>query len=64
MSPYRVLKGCALLAVWFLAVVLLTCAKVHAADSTCITCHTDEMLLKDNLKQAASQKSALQAGSG
>lgn len=35
-----------------------------ADDSTCITCHTDEDLLADNLAEVGKKKSALQSGSG
>jgi hypothetical protein len=31
---------------------------------TCITCHTDEDLLEDNLAEVEKKTSALQAGSG
>lgn len=32
--------------------------------SSCVTCHTDEDLLRDNLAETQTVKSALQAGSG
>ena len=31
---------------------------------TCITCHTDEDLLEENLAEVKTKKSAMQAGSG
>lgn len=34
------------------------------ADDSCITCHTDEDLLEENLAEVKTKKSAMQAGSG
>ena len=42
---------------------LLLNANAFAEDS-CITCHTDEDLLEDNLADVEKKTSALQAGSG
>ena len=33
-------------------------------DDSCITCHTDEDLLEENLAEDTTKKSAMQAGSG
>ncbi|MFC1830749.1 hypothetical protein ACFL0S_01855 [Thermodesulfobacteriota bacterium] len=33
-------------------------------DDSCITCHTDEDLLEENLAEDKTKKSAMQAGSG
>ncbi len=41
---------------------LLLSGSVHA--DTCITCHTDEDLLEENLAEDKTKKSAMQAGSG
>ena len=35
-----------------------------SGDDSCITCHTDEDLLKENLAATQNKTSALQAGSG
>ncbi len=42
---------------------LLLSASAVGADS-CITCHTDEDLLEENLAEAINKTSAMQAGSG
>ena len=34
------------------------------ADSGCVTCHTDEEMIKKNLSKKKVKKSALQAGAG
>ena len=34
------------------------------AASSCVTCHTDEKMITENLSQDESKKSALQAGTG
>ena len=34
------------------------------ADSSCVTCHTDEDMIKKNLSKKEGKKSALQAGTG
>lgn len=35
-----------------------------AADSSCVTCHTDEDMLLENLAQVKAKKSAMQSGAG
>ena len=47
-----------------IALCLALNSRALADDSTCITCHTDEELLADNLAEPGSKKSALQSGSG
>lgn len=42
---------------------LLLCGSAYGDDS-CITCHTDEDLLEENLAENKKKKSAMQAGSG
>ncbi len=34
------------------------------ADSSCVTCHTDEDMLEENLAVAKGAKSAMQSGAG
>jgi len=34
------------------------------AASSCVTCHTDEKMITENLSKGESKKSALQAGTG
>ena len=34
------------------------------AASSCVTCHTDEKMITENLSKEESKKSALQAGTG
>jgi hypothetical protein len=34
------------------------------AASSCVTCHTDEKMITENLSKDESKKSALQAGTG
>ena len=34
------------------------------AASSCVTCHTDEEMIKKNLSEKKGKKSALQAGTG
>ena len=41
---------------------LLLC--VNAYGDTCITCHTDEDLLEENLAEVETKVSEMQAGSG
>ena len=35
-----------------------------AAQSSCVTCHTDEDMLEDNLTVVKKKKSAMQSGAG
>lgn len=42
---------------------LLLSGNVYGGE-TCITCHTDEDLLEENLAEVKTKKSAMQAGSG
>lgn len=42
---------------------LLVSGNVYG-DESCITCHTDEDLLEENLAEVKTKKSAMQAGSG
>ena len=45
----------------FLAVIFHIAA---AADSGCVTCHTDQEMLKKNLAAQKGKKSAMQSGAG
>ncbi len=47
----------------FLFICLMITTKV-LAESSCITCHTDEEMLTENLSKAEEKKSAMQSGSG
>lgn len=66
MSRNRYLRTCSVLMTPLLALVLtvMLSNRVLADESSCITCHTDEELLKENLGKDEKKKSALQAGSG
>lgn len=46
------------------ALFSLVLASSAYGDDTCITCHTDEELLEENLAEVKTKKSAMQAGSG
>ncbi len=46
------------------AVSLLLAANVGFAASSCVTCHTDEDMLIENLAKAKGKKSAMQSGAG
>lgn len=67
MSPNRYLRVCCRLrAPLFVALAfgLLLSSQIWADDSGCISCHTDEDLLSENLGTEDKKKSTLQAGSG
>jgi hypothetical protein len=51
----------AIIAVLFLGSFL---AGDSFAASSCVTCHTDEKMITENLSKDESKKSALQAGTG
>ncbi len=51
---------CTLFCMFF---VLLQNGTTYAIDS-CITCHTDEQMLKNNLAKSDTKKSSLQSGPG
>ena len=45
-------------------VFLLLAAATAQAKSGCVTCHTDEDMLEENLAKVQAKKSAKQAGAG
>ncbi|NNK96509.1 MAG: hypothetical protein HKP41_19355 [Desulfobacterales bacterium] len=67
MSSNRYLRVCChMAALLFVALTLslVVSSQSRADESSCITCHTDEGLLAENLGTVDKKKSALQAGSG
>ena len=50
--------------VFFCLLISLGGSDELRAESSCVTCHTDEEMLSDNLGKKDKQKSSLQAGPG
>ena len=48
----------------FCAALFSLLLSTNVYGDTCITCHTDEDLLEENLAEVKTKKSAMQAGSG
>lgn len=53
-----------ILAPMFCAALLGLLLNVNVYGDTCITCHTDEDLLEENLAEVETKVSEMQAGSG
>ncbi|MGA7276713.1 MAG: hypothetical protein WBW79_02140 [Desulfocapsaceae bacterium] len=64
MSRMRILRSCRALAPCVLSALFVLLLSTGGYAETCITCHTDEDLLEDNLAEVEKKTSALQAGSG
>ena len=64
MIPRRILRLCQSLAPFLLSTLLFLMLSASGYAETCITCHTDEDLLEENLGEAVDKKSPLQAGAG
>jgi hypothetical protein len=64
MSRMRILRSCRALTPCLLSALFVLLFNTGGYAETCITCHTDEDLLEENLAEVENKTSALQAGSG
>jgi hypothetical protein len=64
MSRMRILRPCRALTPCLLSALFVLLLSAGGYAETCITCHTDEDLLEENLAKVDKKTSELQAGSG
>lgn len=64
MSRMRIIRSCRALSPGLLSLLFVLALSTGGYAETCITCHTDEDLLEDNLADVEKKTSAMQAGSG